>query len=198
MGLLLIFTSLKILEKYIASCFIFKGKNQPLVQNPDDKLPNYLIFDVNGIKVRIYSSDYLDLGANHIDCIMIATKRNLLPHRGISTDIFNAAGYKIRWKRHWNLFCHCGTMKVTSSITTSSGNLKCRGIIHSVFPKLSYYYEKEHQSELYLNDLRLTILNCLEESESQGFGRICIAIGQTGRLNKNYLTYFFYFKMPIY
>lgn len=138
---------------------------------------------IGGIQVLIYDGNYFDLGESDAG-IMISTNNRLTPHRGISTDISNAAGCRHWWHCNLRFIQNCGAINVTNSITTSSGNLRYRGIIHSVFPNPDYDADDEQQNISYLNDYKTTIVNCLIETEHQNFRRIYLAVDKNGKKNE--------------
>ena len=133
----------------------------------NNKLISKIIDDfmVNGdTLLRLVEGDITD---RKVDVIVNAANSNLIHGAGVAGAIVRKGGKIIQEESS-----RIGFVKVGSSAITSSGNLQCKAVIHTVGPKMGEGNEDEK--------LRNAINSCLELATQKAFKSISIPAISSG------------------
>ncbi|XP_021355424.1 uncharacterized protein LOC110451631 [Mizuhopecten yessoensis] len=127
-----------------------------------------------GLLVRVYPGSILRLD---VDCIVNAANGDLQHGGGVAYVISNAAGYDFE-REGRDYIARYGPLRVGEVCTTTAGNLKYKGVIHSVGPR--WYDYGQDQKQICLEDLKTAVKNSLEEADFQQYKSIAIPAISSG------------------
>ncbi|KAH3856105.1 hypothetical protein DPMN_098685 [Dreissena polymorpha] len=125
-------------------------------------------FKINGISVVICHGDILEV---KVDCIVNAANKDLQHNGGIAGSIAAAAGNAI-WDESEIIIRERGPLATGDVVMTRGGNLPVC-ILHAVGP---CWYDYDRSNVLGIkkcvDDLKKTVLNCLEYAATKGYAKI--------------------------
>ncbi|XP_021355423.1 uncharacterized protein LOC110451630 [Mizuhopecten yessoensis] len=127
-----------------------------------------------GLLVRVYPASILHLD---VDCIVNAANGDLQHGGGVACVISNAAGYDFE-RESRDYIARYGPLSVGEVCTTTAGNLKYKGVIHSVGPR--WYDYGQDQKRTCLDHLTTAVKNSLEEADIQNYKSIAIPAISSG------------------
>ncbi|XP_025093519.1 uncharacterized protein LOC112563610 [Pomacea canaliculata] len=121
----------------------------------------------SGIKIYVYKTDITKLP---VDGIVNAANNNLQHGGGVAAAIAKAAGPSLEEEGDDYINKH-GPLKVSQVISTSSGALPCKTVLHAVGPRWDDYQDKRQCQQ----DLEQTIFNCLETAHNMKLGSLAVS-----------------------